>query len=268
MDIGHHIQQIIKEQKSSQKALAEYLGVPKATLSNWLRIEDRSVPADYIISICEFLKISPYYLLTGEEINSSSEQLSEDEQKILKYLKELPHDEQQQLIGMAMLLNEQVKYKNQEQTQPSDKPIRKITKRPRIEMTTIRNYIHPVGAGVNTPPSKDDDYRNVKIPSDFVPHRANSLIRVSGDSMKPDFPDGCYIWVYMGITGSQREDFYGKPVIVNNNGELLLKIAGKDYLYSINEEFQEKFVGEGCTIIGDVIEIAEDKVVEFIESIR
>lgn len=84
--------------------------------------------------------------------------------------------------------------------------------------------------------------------------------------MKLDFSDGCYIWVNMDIVDRQIEDFYGKPVIANNNGELLLKIAGKDYLYSINEEFQDKFAGAGCTIIGDVIGIAEDKVVEFIEN--
>lgn len=267
MDIGHHIQQIIKDQKSSQKALAEYLGVPEATLSNWLRIESRSLPSDYIISICEFLKVSPYYILTGKEKNSSSEQLSEEEQKILKYMKELPHDEQQQLIGMAMLLKKQVTNNPKEQSQFSDKPIRKTVKRPRIEMTTIRSYTYPVGAGVNTSPSKDDDYLKIEVPSDFVPHRANSLIRVSGESMQPDFPDGCYIWVRMDIADGQREDFYGKPVIARNNDELLLKIAGKGYLYSINEEFQEKFAGEGCTIIGDVIGIAEDKVVEFIENI-
>lgn len=267
MNIGHHIQQILKKQKLTQKALAEYLNIPKATLSNWLRMEKRAVPAEHIISICEFLKVSPYYLLTGKEKNLPSEQLSEDEQKILKYFKELPPDEQQQLIGMAMLLKEQTKSKNQEQIQRSNKSNRKTTKSPHIEMTTIRSYIYPVGAGVNNTPPKDDDYREIEIPSDFVPHKANSLIRVSGESMQPDFPDGCYIWVYMDIVCGQREDFYGKPVIANNNGELLLKIAGKDYLYSINEEFQEKFAGEGCTIIGEVIEIAEDKVVYFVENI-
>lgn len=97
-----------------------------------------------------------------------------------------------------------------------------------------------------------------------MPYNANSLVRVSGDSMEPDYPDGCWIWVNMKYP-CERHEYMGKVVIANNHGELLLKIAEEDGLHSINEIYPVIREVEHCRIIGIVIEVAEDRVVDMVE---
>lgn len=265
MNIGQNIQRILKKQKRTQKDLAEYLNLSTSTLSNWLRMEERSVPAEHIISICEFLDVTPYYLLKGEDVKlaSVSDQLSDGEQEILEYFNDLPPNEQQQLIGMAKLLNIQVQgRKDNDEQETVLKPIPR--KAHTAQMTFIRMYNYPVGAGINTPPDMDDDYSNIKIPDEYVPYNANSLVRVSGDSMQPDYPDGCWVWVNMKYPCDHNE-YMGKTVIANNHGELLLKIAEKDGLHSINESYSIITDVEDCCIIGIVIDVAGEDVVEMVE---
>ena len=163
---------------------------------------------------------------------------------------------------MAILLQKQ--YDNQKRVIETQDNVA-LTKF-NIKMTTIRKYTYPVGAGETPAPDSADDYHNVKIPAEYVPYKANSLIRVNGDSMKPTYPDGCYIWTNMEINDGRIEDFYDKAIIANDHGTLLLKIAKKSGLYSINKKYKRIFADESCTIIGVVIEVADDKVVEFIES--
>ncbi|MBD5469105.1 MAG: helix-turn-helix domain-containing protein [Lachnospiraceae bacterium] len=50
----------------SQKGLAQYIGKAQSTISQWLT-QNRSVPSEYIIQICEYLDCSVNWLLTGEE---------------------------------------------------------------------------------------------------------------------------------------------------------------------------------------------------------
>ena len=66
MEISQNLLKIIKEKKSTQKKLATHLNIATSTINNWIKL-NRSIPAEQIIPICEFLEISPYYLLTGKE---------------------------------------------------------------------------------------------------------------------------------------------------------------------------------------------------------
>lgn len=263
MTVRERIFAELKKRDIDQKVLATYINENEKTLSSWKNNNTLIIAANRLSKISDFFEWSLDYLLTGKEKNSSSEPLSEKEQKILKYFKELPHDEQQQLIGMAMLLQKQYKeqkktIEEQYNTVPSKSSI--------IKMTTIKKYIYPVGAGDTPAPDSPDDYNNIEIPSEYVPYRANSLIRVNGESMEPTYPHGCYIWANMGIGDGRLEDFYNKAIIANDHGTLLLKIAKKDGLYSTNKKYKRIFADDSCTIIGVVIEVADDKVVEFIES--
>lgn len=219
MNIGNHIQQIIKKQKSSQKALAEYLNVPKATLSNWLRLEDRSIPSEYIISICKFLKVSPYYLLTGKETNYFSDRLSAEEQKILKYFRELSLEKQQQLI--SIIDDFLVTYEKQN----SKTTITQVIKI-RIPVAGFA-----AGTGISIPLEIDDKFSIQEFNCDNVSDLADCGIPINGVSMEPDFPDGSIVWV------QRRQNIRnGDVVIVIINGEPLCKIFDDKVYYSINEK--------------------------------
>lgn len=64
MTISQRIFSILREQNLSQKELAQYTGISPAAISSW-KSKGTNPSSDKIISICEFLHVEPYYLLTG-----------------------------------------------------------------------------------------------------------------------------------------------------------------------------------------------------------
>lgn len=243
MDVGHHIKQILKREHRTQKALAKYLNIPEATLSNWLRIKDREVPAEHVISICEFLNVSPYYLLTGEEKNSSSEQLREEEQKILEYFKRLSQEKREQLIGV---IEEFVETSMKPKSAP---PI--ITRITRIRLP-IADFA--AGAGVSVLFDYDDKFTSQEFDYGDVPVLADCGVPINGISMEPNYPNGCIVWVQR----KKDEDIEdGDVVVVIINGEPLCKIYDNKVYYSINEKAGfppiKPTETDNVTILGKVI---------------
>lgn len=80
MKIGERILILLKEKNLTQKALSEYVGIKQSTISDW-KGKGSSPSSEYISKICEFLNISPTYLLTGKEDILN---LSEDEKLLLE----------------------------------------------------------------------------------------------------------------------------------------------------------------------------------------
>lgn len=88
--VSERIQTILKEKSLTQKGLSAYIDVPPSTVNTWIKF-NRDIPAQHIIYICEFLKISAEYLLTGKETKKehSSPQLNEDESELLNLFQQL-----------------------------------------------------------------------------------------------------------------------------------------------------------------------------------
>lgn len=59
---------LLKEKELKKSDLCKYLGINNSTMANW-QSRNTDPPSKYIIPICEFLDVSPYYLLTGEDSN-------------------------------------------------------------------------------------------------------------------------------------------------------------------------------------------------------
>ena len=69
MSIAVHISSLLKNRNIKQRILADYLGIADSTLSGWIKFE-RDIPNGLIIPICDFFKVSPRWLLTGEDKHS------------------------------------------------------------------------------------------------------------------------------------------------------------------------------------------------------
>jgi transcriptional regulator with XRE-family HTH domain len=67
---------LLREKRLNQNKLAAYIGVPTSTLNNWLKF-GRDISADYVIPICEFIDVSPIYLLSGKEPVTTNSQPAE-----------------------------------------------------------------------------------------------------------------------------------------------------------------------------------------------
>jgi len=97
MTISERIVQILSNDRSkTQRGLAEAAGVSPQTLNNWLT-KGRSIPAERIINICGYLKISVYGLLTGEEDKYSS--ISQEDREWLDLIHSLPPETQRDFQG-------------------------------------------------------------------------------------------------------------------------------------------------------------------------
>mgnify|MGYP002900419875 FL=1 len=67
-------------------------------MTNW-KNRNTDPPAKYIIPICEFLGISPYFLLTGKQEDLSIDNLSEDEKRLLNMYSQLTDIEKGEILG-------------------------------------------------------------------------------------------------------------------------------------------------------------------------
>lgn len=101
-DINKRIHKVIKSNKNlTQSGLASYLGKSNSTLSQWLS-EDRPIPADCIIPICEYLNISIMWLLTGSDYKNdliTDERKYEKDQILLQHFHNLPDPIKERVIG-------------------------------------------------------------------------------------------------------------------------------------------------------------------------
>jgi len=64
-NITYRIKETLSNKEIQQKSLCSAIGVAASTFNTWLKF-NRSIPAEYLIPICEFLDIDIYWLLTGK----------------------------------------------------------------------------------------------------------------------------------------------------------------------------------------------------------
>lgn len=187
-------------------------------MTNW-KNRNTDPPSKYIIPICEFLDVTPYYLLTGEEKSPS---LPDDELELLKYYKELPDREQQRLIGRASALAEV--YKEQ------------VTQIIEVEtpMVEIRHSIYKVSAGTGYNLDDGNQWDTIEIPDTPEANRADFALTISGDSMEPVYYDGDIVLIKSqpAISNGEIGIF-----IIENDG--YIKKYGGDRLISLNAAYDD-----------------------------
>lgn len=66
MTINQRIAETIDNKGLKQVDLCKKIGVAKSTMNNWLTM-NRSIPAEHVVPMAEFLGVTLEYLLTGKE---------------------------------------------------------------------------------------------------------------------------------------------------------------------------------------------------------
>ena len=95
MTISQRIFQLLKAKGKMQKELAAYTGISTAAISDW-KTHGTNPSSDKIVTIAEFLDVSPEYLLTGKE---SEKNLSENEIEVLHIYRKFSDRDQIKIIG-------------------------------------------------------------------------------------------------------------------------------------------------------------------------
>ena len=99
-----------------------------------------------------------------------------------------------------------------------------------------------------------DDEKTTKIPVYLtdITRQADYLVRVHGESMEPDYPDGCIVAV------RRQEDIpIGKVGVFVSSGDSFIKRRGKDCLESINEKCPDVIPSVDTVCRGMVLGIVE-----------
>ena len=110
MIISERIFHVLEEKNISQKDFSVKTGIAQSTISDWKR--KRTNPsADRILKICEVLKVTPYELLSEQNVSSEGEvdfllPLDRDETLLLEGFRNLQSRQKDRLIGYLTALRE------------------------------------------------------------------------------------------------------------------------------------------------------------------
>lgn len=97
---------IMQENGIMKKTVADAIGVPTSTFQSWV-VRNTDFPASYLLPFAQALRVSPMYLLTGDEsarsiIPNGYEALSQSEQFLINTLRSLDFEGATVVINKAI----------------------------------------------------------------------------------------------------------------------------------------------------------------------
>ena len=156
-----------------QKALAAMVGVTANAVSNWERGRARP-DVNLLPNICEALQITLYQLY---DLDDPSGSYSAAEERFMDDYRQLTSGNR---YAVSVLTQALLKVQQAE----SSRAIRKLTL-----------FECPLAAGVGDPNEFEDSGVPIYVYDDSLTQRADCVFIVNGDSMEPDYPDGCRVLV-------------------------------------------------------------------------
>ena len=194
--------------------LIKSLGLSPGNLKRWEN--GSTVNSDILLMLSEHFGVSVDYLLTGKDIKSSPIELSDDEQELLSYYKKLSDINKGRILGNAQALSGALE-------RPFEESQNTIF---------IEQYLLPVSAGTGVY-LDNCDREMIEVEENELTLEANFALRVSGDSMEPDYQDGDVL-----LVRSQPRVEVGEIGIFILDGEGYVKEFGGDCLISHNEKYE------------------------------
>lgn len=195
-------------------------GGTKGVIGGWKK---GAMPnSDIVMKLSVRLNVPTDALLFGKEKNSSEVKLTDDEQELLSYYKELDERKKGQVLERAKVLSEISKT-------PVEQPKNTVF---------IEYYSLPVSAGKGV--YLDGCEREmIEVEETPLTRAANFALKVAGDSMEPEFHDGDIV-----LVESQPTVDIGEIGIFIVNGEGFIKKFGGDCLISLNPNYADISLNE------------------------
>lgn len=220
MDICQNLNSILKERKITQKELCQQIGITESKLSYWLT-KGKSIPSEYIVPICEYLNISPIFLLTGQENDSKNHIiLSKEEIEFIKKYRYLSNKSKSEIRNT---LNHLYEIEKRMET----------TKEFATPTVQVRHSIFKVSAGVGEWLS-DEKWNMITILDTPQARKATFALTIEGDSMMPDFENGDIV-----LVRQQDAVDIGQICIYTIEGKGYIKKYGGDRLISLNDNYDD-----------------------------
>lgn len=214
-----------------QKALAAMVGVTANAVSNWE--SGRSRPDVNILpNICDALHITLYQLYALDDPSSkytSSEEL---------FLENYRHLTPGHRLAVRSLTDTLLQVQNTENCR---------------ELQKLCFFERQLAAGIGDPTEFDDLGTPLFVFSNDLTHRADCVFTVNGDSMEPDFSDGCMVLVRRITDKDDLEPGDVGAFMIEN--ETYIKEYQPDGLHSSNPAYPVMRFGEyeNVYLIGQVV---------------
>lgn len=223
-----NLKQVCDSKKLKITPIVEECGGAKGSISNWKK--GAAPNSDIVAKLSVRLNVSTDFLIFGEEKSPSAEQtakeqLAPDEQELLDNYRKLSEHDKGKVIGKAETLAELVS--EQQLRAPVSEPVN-------TPMIKIAFMDIPVSAGFGEPLDVEVCENYITVPDTPTSRRADFSVRVSGDSMEPEFSDGDILLVEKTEVINKGE--IGIFVV---DGSGYVKKYGKDRLISLNDDYED-----------------------------
>lgn len=237
MRIEDKLKDLIIENFGSLKNFAERSNVPRSTLTTILKRGVDKASVTSIINICKTLGIDTDELAQGRIVKRNAKKpfeqfyyaLDQSELSLLlQYRKLTPYSQETIRYLVQRMLEEQL---------PSNRTIQRPV------------FLMPASAGSGQF-LDSDDYEVVDFPEESVPPESTFAVRVSGNSMLPEFHDGSIVFVKQSKSLEP-----GEIGIFLLNGEGYLKKLGERQLISLNPDYENIKINkyDDLRIVGKVV---------------
>lgn len=221
----------------TQQALADALGLRKSAVCNWEA--GRSRPdLDLIPALCRTLGI-PTAVFFCE-----AEALSGEEESLLKDFRALS-------AAHRVFASRMLRELRLSERMPSAAAPASMLRLPLAE--------DAIAAGTGDPLAFEGTFGSLFVRETALSRRADCVFTVNGESMAPDYPDGCRVLVQ-----SDTALRPGETGVFQYDGSLYLKVLRPDGLYSLNPDYAVLPFGENtdCRAIGRVLGILNESDME------
>ncbi len=238
MKFAQTLDYIMTSNNLSAYKISKETGISDRLIGYW-RKGDKLPGAENLLTLANYFSTSVDYLLTGEHNCLQSGLLNDDEQELLSYFNKLSDKDKGRILGNAQALSGALE-KPSEETQNT---------------IFIECYLLPVSAGTGIY-LDNCDREMLEVEETDLTLEANFALRVSGDSMEPDFKNKDVL-----LVRSQPTVEIGQIGIFILDGEGFVKEFGGDCLISHNKKYEniklEKYNEIYCR--GLVLGVLEDE---------
>ena len=224
--MGQVIRQYRQKAHMEQQDVGKQLGCSGNAIGGWE--SGRNGPSlDIIPQLCKVLNI-PIYELMG--IPAPEPTLPEQDARSLANLRALNGFNRQTVDQLVLrLLAEQ------------DLAEQRMLRQYHSRLTYVEQLYPAAGPGVPAPDCAEPE--TLYLRASRASESSDLVMKVNGDSMEPDYPDGCRVFVNTG-----EETPIGEVGIFIVDGEFYIKQRRADCLYSLNRSHADIRFHEGMDV--------------------
>lgn len=237
--IGTKLKEIRENTGMNKKEFADYIGIKYTTYNNY-ETEAREPASDFLILISTKFDVSIDYLLGMQDTKDITHayQLKSTEYEHIKKYRSLDTYGQETISIMLKRELERV------QMLRDSTELSKVAEFPTDTLTRLVAYRRSASAGSGVFILGNEIEDTIPIPDTPLNRTVDYAIKVSGDSMVPDFYDGD-----VALVSQSQELNHGEVGIFIVDGNVYIKEYGEKELISRNPQASNIRIGEYDNIV-------------------